>query len=116
MPYTNPWDTSLPPGSQAANTADDEFRKLKVDVGERLTSVLVGPITDDPLVVRPEILGNVVGKRYSLHHSAFKPEQEYDINSAQSAFSRVALYMEHNNADVFTRLAWAPLHIPPGAG
>jgi hypothetical protein len=114
MPYTNPWSDVAPPGSQAANTADDEFRKLRLDIHERLSGALVGPITDDPLIVRPEILGNVIGKNYGVHHSAFKPEQEWDQASGDSTFHRTALFVEHANTDASTRLMWAPLHLPPG--
>lgn len=39
MAYTNVWDNSAPLGSQAANLIDDDFRALKVDIGERLTSI-----------------------------------------------------------------------------
>lgn len=114
MPYTNVWSDIAPPGSQNANTVDDELRKLRLDIHERLSGALVGPITDDPLVVKPEILGNVVGKRYMIHHSAFKPDVEWDVVSAQPTFTRVALYAEHLNTDASTRSMWAPLYIPPG--
>jgi hypothetical protein len=51
MPYTNPWSDSDPPGSQAANTADDEFRQLRLDLHERMND-LVEDWTDDPVVLK----------------------------------------------------------------
>jgi len=71
MPYTNVWNSSAPPGSQAANTADDEFRKFRLDLEERMEDKFVTDITLDPLVVKPEILGNVTGKARIIHFSGF---------------------------------------------
>jgi len=50
MPYTNPWIDSIPLGSQNANTADDEFRKIKLDIHERMDDIVVD-WTADPIVL-----------------------------------------------------------------
>ncbi len=42
MAFTNPWDESDPPGGQDANTADTEIQQVKVDVRERIETVLPG--------------------------------------------------------------------------
>lgn len=115
MAYSNVWNSASPPGSQAANTADDEFRKFRVDIEERMEDKFITDVVVDPWVVKPEILGNVVGKRYMLHHSAFTPDAIYDIPTAQPTFTRVALYVEHISGDANIRTLQAPLHIPPGA-
>lgn len=40
MAYTRSWSDTTPPGSQAANTIDDEIRNLRVDVHERMTDLV----------------------------------------------------------------------------
>jgi len=40
MAYTRAWSDVTPPGSQAANTIDDEIRNLRVDVHERLNDMV----------------------------------------------------------------------------
>lgn len=49
MPYTNPWSDTDPPGSQAANTIDDELRQLRLDIHERMDDI-VADWTADPVV------------------------------------------------------------------
>lgn len=60
MPYTNPWDETKPPGTQNANTADDEFRKAKLDIRERMNDALVVDWSADPVVAKAT-LGGVNG-------------------------------------------------------
>jgi len=48
--YTNPWSDTDPPGSQNANTIDDEFRQLRLDIHERMDDI-VDDWTDDPVVL-----------------------------------------------------------------
>ena len=50
MAYTNNWTTVAPAGSAAANTADDEIRKLRLDMEERLEEVVIEDMTTDPVV------------------------------------------------------------------
>lgn len=40
MAYTNTWSETAPLGTADANTIDDLFRALKVDVRERINSLL----------------------------------------------------------------------------
>lgn len=50
MAFSNPWSNIIPAGSDPANTADDELRKLRLDVDERMDT-LVGDWSADPIVV-----------------------------------------------------------------
>lgn len=50
MAYTNVWSDTTPTGSEAANTIDDIFRSLKVDIQQRFIDIFAMPnFTDDPL-------------------------------------------------------------------
>ena len=52
MAYTNPgWPTNIPAGSDPLNTVDDQQRRLRLDLKERLND-LVDDITTDPIVVK----------------------------------------------------------------
>jgi len=114
MPYSNLWDSNAPPGSQAANTADDEFRKLRLDLEERLESKFITDVVVDPWVVRPEILGNVAGKTLILHHSAFMPDVVFDPGTGAPTFTALPLYLEHLATDASTRIIHAALPLPVG--
>lgn len=50
MAFTNVWSNIIPAGSDPANTADDEIRQLRLDVDERMDT-LVGDWSADPIVV-----------------------------------------------------------------
>lgn len=48
--YTNVWDDTKPTGSEAANTIDDIFRALKLDIDQRITDIFAMPsMATDPL-------------------------------------------------------------------
>lgn len=65
MPYTNaPWVDATPPVGVLAIHLDDHIRQLRLDIGERLRTI-VEDIDADPLVV-----GKVAGKRLLLPYSA----------------------------------------------
>ena len=49
MPFTNAWSDVIPAGSAAANTIDDQIRQLRLDIHERMDS-LIDDWTADPLV------------------------------------------------------------------
>jgi hypothetical protein len=51
MAHSNLWDETSPPGTQQARTADDEFRKLKLDIRERMNDIVVD-WTADPVALR----------------------------------------------------------------
>lgn len=117
MAYTNVWSAANPPGSQAANTADDELRKLRLDIEERMATIVTGWGTagaTDPIVPRDVIKGDVVGKTLWYHHSAFEQDVAYDNVNLVNTFNRTALYMEHNAGDSNIRVAWLPLVLPVG--
>ena len=50
MAYTNTWTVIAPAGSAAANTVDDEIRKLRLDMEERLEEFLIENMSADPVV------------------------------------------------------------------
>ena len=49
MAYTNSWSNIVPAGSDALSTADDQIRRLRLDVQERMDDV-VADWTADPVV------------------------------------------------------------------
>ena len=49
MPFTNAWSDVIPAGSAAANTIDDQIRQLRLDIHERMDS-LISDWTADPLI------------------------------------------------------------------
>lgn len=109
MPYTRVWTKVNPPGSQAANTADDELRNLREDIEQRITSLVTGwdtAVPTDPIVVKPEILGNVTGKTILLHSSAF--DQIEAANTAWTGTDSTAI------KSTAAQVLRAPLVIPVG--
>lgn len=53
MAYTDIWNESAPAGSAAANTVDDQIRQLKLDLRERINTILgvaIGTAFADPLI------------------------------------------------------------------
>lgn len=52
MPYTNAWSDSIPTGAELARNIDDQIRQLRLDVHERMDS-LVADWTADPVVLSP---------------------------------------------------------------
>ncbi len=61
MAFTNPWSNIIPAGSDPANTADDEIRQLRLDVDERMDTI-VGDWSADPLFT-------LLGIRRTVHWS-----------------------------------------------
>lgn len=114
MAYTRVWVNNTPPGAQAANTADDELRNLRVDVEERMTTLVTGWNTatpSDPIVAKPEILGNVNNKAQNLHHSSFEPSLYFDISANSNSVIRTDLYVESVSGPP---TLYAPLIVPVG--
>lgn len=107
--YTNVWTNAAPLGGIAANLLDDEIRKLRLDVEERMTALVTGFTTGgatDPVVALPELKGNVIGKLLHLHHSAWQ-------SHSTTAPSRSALYVAPSG-NTGTYGFWAPLILPVG--
>ena len=65
MAYTNPWSDVIPAGTAQASTIDDQIRRLRLDVRERMDTVLaVGKKwTDDPIAIDTTSLGAVTGRK-----------------------------------------------------
>lgn len=109
MSYTRVWVNNAPAGGQASNTADDEIRNLRLDVEERVATLVTGWSTaspTDPIVVLPQILGNVTGKRIHFHHSMFVCHS--NTNESRST-QYVAPSFQNGSFDFF-----APLLLPVG--
>lgn len=70
MAYTNTWDDSRPPGTQLAKNIDDEFRVFRVDVHERMNSLVVDWLAD-PVVLQGSMGGAKTGKIVYINHAAF---------------------------------------------
>ena len=56
MAYTASWTTVAPTGAAAANTADDEIRKLRLDLEERLEEFLIADMSADPVVANSALV------------------------------------------------------------
>ncbi len=56
MAHTNAgWPTNIPAGSDALNTADDQLRRLRLDLKERFNDI-VDDITADPIVIKSSLI------------------------------------------------------------
>ena len=61
MAYTNAgWPTNIPAGSDNLNTADDQLRRMRLDLLERLND-LVDDFTTDPVVPKELDVSRVIG-------------------------------------------------------
>ena len=61
MAYTNPgFPTNIPAGSDNLNTADDQLRRLRLDLLERLNDI-VDDITTDPVVPKQLDIDRIIG-------------------------------------------------------
>jgi hypothetical protein len=78
MAKTHPWVTTVPSGSEQASTADDHFRRLRLEIEERMNDI-VEDWSADPVVLSPT--GGLVGKVVNIHSSAFvcEPSEEATV-------------------------------------
>ena len=61
MAYTNSgWPTNIPAGSDNLNTADDQLRRLRLDLKERFNDI-VDDITTDPVVPKELAVSRING-------------------------------------------------------
>ena len=61
MAHTNSgWPTNIPAGSDALNTADDQMRRLRLDLKERFNDFVVD-ITTDPVVLKDLDVSKIIG-------------------------------------------------------
>ncbi len=77
MAKSFPWSTTVPSGSEQAMTADDHFRRLRLELGERIGDFVVD-FAADPVVLKPDALGKVTGKTMLIHSSQFVVEPGED--------------------------------------
>lgn len=75
MAYTNTWSNLSPTGSTPAKQIDDEFRKLRVDIQERMETFITDWETD-PVVLKPESGGPVEGKSIHVPGWAFVSDND----------------------------------------
>lgn len=108
MPHTRAWSVTAPAGTVQASQIDDEIRKLRVDVDERMSDVAVDWAAD-PVVLKPEYLGNVVGKQLVIPYSAFAS------NRGPFGTKEVIVNIGYLNAFTDSPILIAPVILPPGA-
>lgn len=109
MPYTRAWNNATPPGTRAAKEIDDAIREFKVDVDERLET-LIDPTTtidDDPLVLKPGITGTVTGRKM-----VYPPYLVQPINDDDDVSYADGYFQGDNNTGHLT--AYMPITIPVG--
>lgn len=106
MAYTNAWSSAAPLGSVPASTVDEEIRKARLDLEERLLDkVFNTPFTADPLVVRPEILGNKTGKTLYIGFAEF---------AFQNDVAGTINFGNDSNWNGLANTAYAPFILPVG--
>jgi hypothetical protein len=78
MPFSFTWDNVSPADPTAANLLGKDIRDLRAAIQERMDSIFCdssGPwLTSDPthpLIAKPAIGGNLVGKHITIPHTAF---------------------------------------------
>lgn len=106
MSYTNVWSDTIPPGSTAAKLIDDFMRQVRLDIHERMNT-LVGDWTADPIKLLPANGGAVTGKNIFIHHSAFQND------SSNHDWTRVDVSL--SSSVIGTVKFWAPVILPIGA-
>lgn len=77
MAYTNAWNETTPLGTADANTIDDIFRSSKVDLRERLNSILgvaIGTALADPVVASGSSLATLRSELTTIQGNALLVE------------------------------------------
>lgn len=122
MSYTNPWSDAIPLGSSLASTIDDSIRQLRLDIHDRMNSI-VTDWTADPIVLQPQSGGPINGKNIFIHHSAFTPASPsitYTVGVTpftkavpiRTALNTQSIGTVDLNAPTVTM--WAPVILPQG--
>lgn len=86
MAYTNTWDETAPLGTADADTIDDIIRQLKVDIRERMNTLLdaTGQWDDDPVVLAGQ---KRTGLKLLIPGTAAQPiSDDDDISRADGYF------------------------------
>lgn len=110
MPYTRPWDNTQPLGSADPGTIDDIFRNLKVDITERMDSILDVSgkwESGDPIVLNLAGVGAQTGAKIYIPGSMVQPANPGDD-----------IHYDYNNGNFHTNGASlasiCPFRIPKG--
>src|SRR2546421_10389685 len=107
MAYTNAWSEITPAGTDAANTADDAIRRLRLDLRERMADLVVS-WNADPIVAQAKILGNVVGKTLIIPGAAFI------TNSDNTGYHPGMEVFNNGSVQIYDHVAVAGVPIPVG--
>lgn len=113
--YTRNWDSTSPVGSRAANEIDDAIREKLVDIEERVADKLMSlPATRNSadVVVKPEILGNVTGKKLLIPFTDFQPTEDDDDIFYGGVTHVEPYYLTDNNIN--RNVAYCGIKLPPG--
>jgi len=88
MTYTQAWDNNRPSGSELAKNIDNEIRRLRQELSERLQDVLISSgIEADPWVLKDAVLGKALLKVLVISPHAFiLPENNSKITSSLDAY------------------------------
>ena len=84
MSYTRNWSNAVPPGSRLAKEIDDAAREFRVDVHERLLTLLEASIDfdTDPWRLRADrigpVAGNLVTRKLVFGPNILRPQNETD--------------------------------------
>lgn len=109
MAYTRTWDSTTPTATSQLSAGDDAIRALKVDLEERLSSI-VDDIDADPMVLAETAVGSIgakTGKAIIIGPHAFSPVADDDNVSWQAQYVQL-----DDGPNVTVR---APLLLPIGA-
>lgn len=101
MSYTNAWNVTRPPGSEAAKNIDNEIRLLRLQIEERMTGSVVVDWTADPVV----LIGTTTDKTAIIPHVAFVPAQVGGIATYHNDYVACASGIAMN----------APIILPAGS-
>ena len=117
MPYTNTWVDNIPLGSALANTIDDQIRQLRLDIHERMDSVVID-WTADPVQLQSDVAIATTQKNIFVHHSAFQLQLPVSGFPASQVFAplRTAESLSMGFAIGANLVSlWAPVILPVGA-
>lgn len=105
MPFSNVWSNIIPAGSDPANTADDELRQLRLDIDERMDTI-VGDWSADPLF-------SITSIRKTVHWAdgTFDPLGSDTMAEGYTIFG-VGMHPQAIGTNVHWRMN---MHLPVGA-
>lgn len=103
--YSRAWSVTTPAGSVPAKNIDDEIRKLRVDIDERMADIVVD-WTADPVVLRDLYSGKLTNRHLYVGFPEFNSEQD----------GGKSIYTQVDRIDAFTNSfpLVAMLRVPVG--